>query len=151
MKNFIGCEQFRTPERYRDTQIDMFVKYRNSIAHLNAVRKASKYINDIRGFDTYFELYHYIMQRDLKDILEKIAEGAAKETEEGQKQDELLKTYFDNLDKYGTYVKDFVKALNIPFAYNYPRYKNLSIDELFDKNNTRKTIKIQDKKLEERT
>ena len=59
--------------------------------------------------------------------------------------------YFDNLDKYGTYVKDFVKALNIPFAYNYPRYKNLSIDELFDKNNTRKTIKIQDKKLEERT
>ena len=37
-------------------------------------------------------------------------------------------------------LKDFVKTLNVPFAYNYPRYKNLSIDELFDKNNTRKSF-----------
>ena len=36
--------------------------------------------------------------------------------------------------KHGTYCKDFVKALNVPFAYNLPRYKNLSINELFDQN-----------------
>lgn len=27
-----------------------------------------------------------------------------------------------------------VKALNSPFGYNLPRFKNLSIDALFDKN-----------------
>ena len=36
--------------------------------------------------------------------------------------------------KFGNYCKDFVKALNVPFAYNLPRYKNLSINELFDMN-----------------
>lgn len=35
---------------------------------------------------------------------------------------------------YRTYCKDLVKALNITFGYNLPRYKNLSIDGLFDKN-----------------
>lgn len=42
--------------------------------------------------------------------------------------------YFASIDQYGTYCKDMVKALNVAFAYNLPRYKNLSIEELFDKN-----------------
>ena len=129
MKNYIECEQIETTEQYKETGVDMFINYRNSIAHLNTVRKASKYIKDIKYFGTYFELYHYIMQRYLKDNIELKGENNA------------LEGYFDNLCKYGTYVKDFVKTLNVPFAYNYPRYKNLSIDELFDKNNTRKTKK----------
>lgn len=116
-------------ENYKDIGASVFKSnYRNSIAHLNTVRKASKYIKDIKYFETYFELYHYIMQRYLKDNI-------------GLKgKNNILKGHFDNLDKYGTYVKDFVKALNIPFAYNYPRYQSLSVDELFDRNNTR-TIK----------
>lgn len=129
MKNYIECEQMDTLEQYRSTEVDMFINYRNSIAHLNTVRKASKYIKDIKYFGTYFELYHYIMQCYLKDNIELKGEN------------NVLEGYFDNLCKYGTYVKDFVKTLNVPFAYNYPRYKNLSIDELFDKNNTRKTKK----------
>lgn len=32
------------------------------------------------------------------------------------------------------YTKDFVKALNSPFGYNIPRFKNLSIEQLFDRN-----------------
>lgn len=129
MKNYIECEQIETLVKYRSTEVDMFINYRNSIAHLNTVRKASKYIKDIKYFGTYFELYHYIMQRYLKDKIKLKGEN------------NVLEGYFDNLGKYGTYVKDFVKTLNVPFAYNYPRYKNLSIDELFDKNNTRKTKK----------
>ena len=42
--------------------------------------------------------------------------------------------YFSKVEKYGTCCRDFIKALNVPFAYNLPRYKNLSIDGLFDKN-----------------
>ena len=30
-----------------------------------------------------------------------------------------------------------VKALNAPFGYNIPRFKNLSIDDLFDMNEER--------------
>ena len=36
--------------------------------------------------------------------------------------------------KQRSYCRDFVKALNVSFAYNLPRYKNLSIDGLFDRN-----------------
>ena len=43
--------------------------------------------------------------------------------------------YLENLEKYHTYSKDFVKAYCIPFGYVVPRYKNLTINELFDRNN----------------
>ena len=45
------------------------------------------------------------------------------------------KQYWKLVKKYKTYCKDYVKALNVPFAYNLARYKNLSINELFDRNN----------------
>ena len=140
MKNYIECEQMETLEQYRSTEVDMFINYRNSIAHLNTVRKASKYINDIKYFETYFELYHCIMQRYLKDKLKDKLKDEVNKVENMY----IFKQYFNNLEenkKYaGTYIKDLVKVLNIPFAYKYPRYQNLSIDELFDRNNTR-TIK----------
>ena len=48
---------------------------------------------------------------------------------------EKVKTPYNNsLEKYRSYVKDYVKALNSPFGYNIPRFENLTIEELFDKN-----------------
>ena len=92
---------------------------------MNAVRQADRYIgNDIREIESYYALYHYVMQRRLMDCYE-----------EGQVPvPELLAKYFENVTHYGTYCKDLVKVLNIPFCYNLPRYKNLSIDALFDRN-----------------
>ena len=60
-----------------------------------------------------------------------------------------LEKYMQLTDKHHTYCKDLVKALNTPFGYNLPRYKNLSICELFDRNNynknTAESIRILDK------
>lgn len=96
-------------------------KYRNCIAHLTVVRELNKYIKDIRTVDSYFSIYHYVMQRCIT------------KREDDTKQEEKIK-YEDDLLKNHGYTKDFVKALNSPFGYNIPRFKNLSIEQLFDRN-----------------
>lgn len=47
---------------------------------------------------------------------------------------ENARGYFDAITEYGSYSKDLLKDLNLPFAYNLARYKNLSIEGLFDMN-----------------
>lgn len=96
-------------------------KYRNCIAHLTVVRELKEYIGDIRTVDSYFSIYHYVMQRCIT------------KREDDIKQEERIK-YEDDLLKNHGYTKDFVKALNSPFGYNIPRFKNLSIEQLFDRN-----------------
>lgn len=96
-------------------------KYRNCIAHLTVVRELKEYIGDIRTLDSYFSIYHYVMQRCIT------------KRENDTKQEEKIK-YEDDLLKNHGYTKDFVKALNSPFGYNIPRFKNLSIEQLFDRN-----------------
>ena len=96
-------------------------KYRNCIAHLTVVRELKEYIGDIRTVDSYFSIYHYVMQRCIT------------KRENDTKQEEKIK-YEDDLLKNHGYTKDFVKALNSPFGYNIPRFKNLSIEQLFDRN-----------------
>lgn len=96
-------------------------KYRNCIAHLTVVRELKEYIGDIRTVDSYFSIYHYVMQRCIT------------KREDYTKQEEKIK-YEDDLLKNHGYTKDFVKALNSPFGYNIPRFKNLSVEQLFDRN-----------------
>lgn len=96
-------------------------KYRNCIAHLTVVRELKEYIGDIRTVDSYFSIYHYVMQRCIT------------KREDDTKQEEKIK-YEDDLLKNHGYTKDFVKAFNSPFGYNIPRFKNLSIEQLFDRN-----------------
>lgn len=96
-------------------------KYRNCIAHLTVVRELKEYIGDIRTVDSYFSIYHYVMQRCIT------------KRENDTKQEDIIK-YEDDLLKNHGYTKDFVKALNSPFGYNIPRFKNLSIEQLFDRN-----------------
>ena len=100
---------------------NMTRKYRNCIAHLTVVRELKEYIGDIRTVDSYFSIYHYVMQRCIT------------KRENDTKQEEKIK-YEDDLLKNHGYTKDFVKALNSPFGYNIPRFKNLSIEQLFDRN-----------------
>lgn len=115
---------------YLSTNIDNSNKkswtyFRNCVEHLNVVRDAYCYIGDIKPFNSYFELYHYLVQRYIIEKFHNKPEGF----EEGK-----LSFYCDKVKKYNSFCKDFVKTLTIPFAYNLPRYKNLSINELFDKN-----------------
>lgn len=100
---------------------NMTRKYRNCIAHLTVVRELNKYIKDIRTVDSYFSIYHYVMQRCIT------------KRENDTEQAEKIK-YEDDLFKNHGYTRDFVKALNSPFGYNIPRFKNLSIKQMFDRN-----------------
>lgn len=105
---------------------NMTRKYRNCIAHLTVVRELNKYINDIYAVNSYFSIYHYVMQRCIT-----AEEVNAKDN--NIKQAEKIK-YEDDLYENHGYTKDFVKALNSPFGYNIPRFKNLSVEQLFDRN-----------------
>lgn len=101
--------------------------YRNNVAHLTAVRRCDKFIDEITKIDSYFALYHYIIQRQIMD------------TDETAKYfPEKVDPYYEGLTKWHTYVKDMVKALNSPFGYNVPRFKALTIDDLFDRNEQEK-------------
>ena len=115
----------------------MIRQYRNNAAHIGAVRNAHLYIKDIKCFDSYFELYHYITQRSLEATYKHFNETVTDKS----------KVYFRNVAQFGTYCKDLVKALNTPFGYKLARYKNLSINELFDKNAqqpTKETAEIKE-------
>lgn len=111
--------------------------YRNKVEHLAAVRNAQMYISDVKKIDSYFSLYQYIMQRTIKDQFDYYCEHPREDGTLVISRETInpkMLEYFAMVEKYHTYCMDMTKALNVPFAYNLPRYKNLSIDGLFDRN-----------------
>ena len=106
-------------------------EFRNKTVHLNAIRKVHCYVEGITRVESYFELYHYIMQHELVGQLE------YRQTQNVTLSPQTL-TYMNSVKRGSWYGKDFVKALNAPFGYNLVRYKNLSIDALFDRNQQQK-------------
>lgn len=112
-------------------------QFRNSVEHLNTVRGADSYIQEVKSVSSYFGLYHYLMQRTLQEQYnffcgKKSGDGSV--IIDANSINQAMLGYFKLVNQYHTYCKDMVKALNVAFAYNLPRYKNLSIEELFDKN-----------------
>ena len=113
--------------------------FRNNVAHLNVLRtfdseitsvdgKTSTIISCLGRFNSYFEAYHFLMQLQLTVN----ASGfIAEKAEVKELRETLLKT--------GCYSKNTVKTLCAPFGYNLIRYKNLTINELFDKNAVNET------------
>ena len=123
------------PSVYLKTNLDnaddrAIHQFRNSAEHLNALRNSGKYLSDIESVSSYFEIYHYITQRYIMDEMIK----NEKKDNGNPPENSMTTVYFDNVKKYNTYSKDFVKALCVPFGYNLARFKNLSIDRLFDMN-----------------
>lgn len=96
---------------------DLFLAYRNSVCHLNIVTSAHLYLDNFTKMESYYGLYEFLLQKYL------IKENDIKGYEAYSK----------------SYSKDFSKYLNVPFAYNLARYKNLTIEDLFnDKYNENK-------------
>ena len=108
-----------------------FKFYRNQVTHLNAIRVAHMYINDIKFVDSYFALYHYVMQRHLLTSLQKYPDN------QGFVIESLVKAKTN-----GVYSKDFLHVIHAPFGYNSARYKNLSIQDLFDKNEVKPEVNL---------
>ena len=95
---------------------NMYTLMRNNIMHLSIINRMSEfeYFKDIK-FNTYYGLYCYILQRILFDKI----------------QNPKLGEYLDAVKASGKYSKDLMWYLNLPFAYNLARYKNLSMEALF--------------------
>ena len=100
-------------------------EYRNNVQHLNVINKMVDYIGEIKEARSYYAVYCYIMQ--------KMIETASKKSSCWEEiwENEKLSSIAQSLNKYGMYNKDFMWMLNIQFAYNLPRYKNLSNEALF--------------------
>lgn len=97
-------------------------EFRNTVCHLNAIRNININIDGIKEVENYFALYHYLIQKHLENRF------ADKKVERDTGD------FISKLEEHKTYCKDFVKAYCTPFGYNLVRYKNLTIDGLFDKN-----------------
>lgn len=104
---------------------DLYNQYRNNAMHLSVIQQFGKYVGSIKEVNSYFEIYHNVMQRLLSDKIDKC---------------EDLKKYFsyqkDNgmtvlVDKSYPYSKPVLRAMNVPFGYNLSRYKNLSFEKIF--------------------
>lgn len=118
---------------------DLYRSFRNNVDHLNSVRNASEYICDMGEINSYFEIFHYVVQRDLISASEKY----------NIILNDDIKKYMDNVKKYHSYSKDFVKVINVPFGYNLARYKNLSIECLFNsRDEAGKDLKNDTKQME---
>lgn len=91
---------------------------RNDIAHLNIVHDMVKYIEELKDISSYYAFYCYVLQRRLVG-------------KDPNCQNKFKAKYAKELNDYGTYNKNLMWMLNLPFAYNLPRYKNLSSEFLF--------------------
>lgn len=101
--------------------------FRNKAAHLEVARYAHQYINEITEVKSYFQLYHYIMQRIIMDNMYDEASGKTKAKEN-------INDYFDDVRKNKDYNNQLLKLLCVPFGYCIPRFKNLANEALFDMN-----------------
>lgn len=98
---------------------ELIVDYRNNVAHLNVINTMDRYIADCKE-SSYYGMYCYCLQRHMfDDICEKAPNG---------KISEIMK----KVRETGTCSKDLMWLINLPFAYNLPRYKNLSNEILFN-------------------
>lgn len=122
--------------------------FRNSIEHMTVVRSIGdpdldenfEIISDVFTDETlsdlefkdvefkrWFDVYHYILQI----IIFKKIIGNSNHTKD---QNGFAEKYLRSIIKYKKYSKDALKAMCLPFAYNLPRYKNLTTESLFDMN-----------------
>ena len=106
-------------------------QFRKNVMHLGAIRNAHQYIDGIKSIRSYFELYHYLNQRHLATTYDHAIENHWENVTTYEK----TLFYFKTISESSWYCKDFVKAYCVGFGYNLPRYKNLTIDALFDMNN----------------
>ncbi|MDR1383401.1 MAG: type VI-D CRISPR-associated RNA-guided ribonuclease Cas13d, partial [Planctomycetaceae bacterium] len=101
----------------------LLAEVRNHAEHLNVIMNLEKYVGDFRKnnnkpMQSYFELYHYVLQRMMIEP-------------------EYLKAWnigelADKVTKSNTPSHDWIKYAYVSLAYNLPRYKNLTIEALFD-------------------
>lgn len=110
----------------------LFGDYRNAIAHLNVISNMEQYLKIDDNKDesvkycckekTYYGMFCYCLQQYF------FGEKAHSRKFNNGKIAEIMK----KVRETGTCSKDLMWLINLPFAYNLPRYKNLSNEILFN-------------------
>ena len=95
------------------------VSVRNLTAHLYILSLIEDYVGQFRKntkepMQSYFELYHFLLQSRLLQEKGLDLRMFCKDIQNGIPDDRLVKVAY------------------VPFAYNFARYKNLTVDALFD-------------------
>lgn len=109
-----------------------FRQYRNNIVHLNIIANLSKLTSTIdKEINSYFEIFHYCTQRVMFDYCKnnnKVVLAKMKDLAH-------IKSDCDEFSSKYTYPYSsaVLRFMNLPFAYNVPRFKNLSYQKFFDK------------------
>ena len=111
----------------------LFKQYRDKVAHLNIIQNAHRFVPTLKRVRSYFELYHFVSQSLLNSM---IVSGWIK-----TKVPSVLLDALQSVSAKGNYSKNALHILHVPFAYNTARYKNLSIGDLFDMNETKPEVK----------
>jgi hypothetical protein len=118
---------------------DLFRLYRNGIVHLNFIKLLITY-NDISKMDSFFDLYSYVVERSLIDIAK--SRGVA-----------AFDSVYKMIKTKATPSRDLLKLINLPFAYCYPRFANLTNSVLFNSffgNNVSSSGSIKKQKIQDR-
>lgn len=109
-----------------------FKQYRNNIVHLNIIAKLSELTKNIdKDINSYFDIYHYCTQRVVFDYCKKNNNVVLAK----MKDLAHIKSDCDEFSSKHTYPYSsaVLRFMNLPFAYNVPRFKNLSYRKFFDK------------------
>lgn len=109
-----------------------FKQYRNNIVHLNIIAKLSELTKNIdKDINSYFDIYHYCTQRVMFDYCKKNNNVVLAK----MKDLAHIKSDCDEFSSKHTYPYSsaVLRFMNLPFAYNVPRFKNLSYRKFFDK------------------
>lgn len=126
MKKYLPNDKDR--EKYNK----FFKQYRNNIVHLKIIAKLSELTKNIdKDINSYFDIYHYCTQRVMFNYCkEKNDVVLAK-----MKDLAHIKSDCDEFSSKHTYPfsSAVLRFMNLPFAYNVPRFKNLSYKKFFDK------------------
>lgn len=126
MKKYLPNDKDR--EKYNK----FFTAYRNNIVHLNIIAKLSELTKNIdKDINSYFDIYHYCTQRVMFDYCQKNNKVVLAK----MKDLAHIKSDCDEFSSKHTYPfsSAVLRFMNLPFAYNVPRFKNLSYKKFFDK------------------
>ena len=106
---------------------NLFKEYRSQVMHYNVVDYLlNRDFHFPKKFEyrNYFRIYQWLMQCSLLNM---------EQSGEINTFTNLLAKYRADLDKYQRYSKKFVYQINLLFAYNYARYKDLSDERIFNR------------------
>lgn len=131
--------------------VDNILKTINETPKYSSKKTNKKVTINNKPENLYFSIYHYLLQTKIIEFYNNSKINFNNDIRKGNKnfrknmQIENINLYFNK--KYGftkkiseipnakitfLYDKEFLRALNIPFGYNVPRYKNLTYEKYFN-------------------